>query len=199
MSCLTAYGPQSRTSSRCRQILAFLGLMTLAAPGAAADFSLTYFRVEDTRTAEEIERLSARYDERERPLRDRRRATAFGSPQHEAATNEIDRLRAERDAEFLRALADVSPTFNYTARVQPRERNQDSRNVAGKPLRVEVTLREPDNAVVSLDLEVHYDGNQLYRGRDVTLLPDRPHLLMKGFVRTDGGPQGSLLFVRITR
>jgi hypothetical protein len=188
-----------QTSQSLRGALFLAWLLTFPVAAGAAELTLTYFRVTNADTADTIEQINQRFDKLERLLKERRRAAAFGSAEHDSASAELDRLRVQRDREFLRTLARTTPVFEYTADLKSRERNRDSRNIDGKPLRTDFLLREADNATLSLDLEIHFDGNQIYRGGDVNLRPDEPHLLAKGFVRTGEGPQGSMLFILLTR
>lgn len=174
--------------------LAFLALS--AFPAAALDFKILYYRIEDHDLADAIDALETRFETRERALREDRRQAAYGSPDHAAADRALDQLHRERDRAFYDALAaGPSPAFAYSASASPGQRIQETRNFDGKPLAVDLLLGASSAEVLPLEMEIVFDGSELYKGTLELRSPAGPYLISKAFARIQGKRQGSMLFV----
>lgn len=175
-------------------LLAFLALS--AFPAAALDFRILYYRIEDNDLANAIDALETRFEARERTLKEGRRKAAYGSPGHAEADRALEQLYRERDRAFYDALASgPSPAFSYPASASPGQRIQETRNFGGKPLIVDLLLGPASAEVLPLEMEIVFDGSELYKGTLELRSPAGPLLISKAFARIEGKRQGSMLFI----
>ncbi len=176
-----------------------LGLLILmtSAPAHAYEVELRYYRIENHDVAESLNRIDEAYEEREKPLKEIRRASGYDSTEHEQATVQLDALRAERDREFLRHLESTRPEISYLSSLDSGEASQDSKTINGKLLHIELKLGRKDGEKVPVEVNAAYDEGTLYKGSALLIPINAPYLVSKTSIKIQGKRQATLIFVEV--
>lgn len=178
-------------------VAAALPILILTASAEAYEIGLRYYKIRDHDVAEAIDRIDDEYDDREDRWKDQRRQAGYGTPEHAEATAQLDRLRAQRDREFLQQLETTTPEVDYVTPADTGETVQESTTANGKPLNVEFKLGEREEDKISVEVKAEYDGKTLYEGSALLIPLSTPHVVSKALIKIQGRRQGNLVFVEV--